>query len=172
MYVPTGGGNKSMLFFMINPRELHNSSLCVCVQSVSHIRLFRTLYDPVRVLCPWDFPSKNNGIGCHFLLQRVFLAQGWNSHLLHCRQILYCWASGESSYILYPMFMYTTLISMLKIKKGGKRVWILQPDYLGLFLNMVFINCATLSKLLYLPEFSSGSKNNNIYLTELLWGLN
>ena len=81
------GGNKSMLFFIINSIELYNSSLCVCVQSVSHIRLFRTLYDPVRVLCPWDFPSKNNGIGCHFLLQRVFLAQGWNSHLLHCRQI-------------------------------------------------------------------------------------
>ena len=56
--------------------------------------------------------------------------------------------------------MYTTLISKLKIKKGGKRVWILQPDYLALFLNMVFINCVTVRKLLYLPEFSSGSKNN------------
>ena len=68
------GGNKSMLFFIINSTELYNSSLCVCVQSLSHIRLFMTLYDPARVLIPWDFPGKNNGIGCHFLLQRIFLS--------------------------------------------------------------------------------------------------
>ena len=29
------------------------------------------------------FPSKNTGVGCHFLLQDIFLTQGWNSHLLH-----------------------------------------------------------------------------------------
>ena len=28
-------------------------------------------------------------MGCHSLLQRTFLAQGWNLGLLHCRQILY-----------------------------------------------------------------------------------
>ena len=22
-----------------------------------------------RLLCPWDFPSKHTGVGCHFLLQ-------------------------------------------------------------------------------------------------------
>ena len=27
---------------------------------------------------------------CHSLLQRIFLTQGWNPGLLHCRQILYC----------------------------------------------------------------------------------
>ena len=25
---------------------------------------------PARLLCPWDFPSKNNGMGCHFLLHQ------------------------------------------------------------------------------------------------------
>ena len=25
-----------------------------------------------RFLCPWDFPGKNTGVGCHFLLQGVF----------------------------------------------------------------------------------------------------
>ena len=24
---------------------------------------------PVRLFCPWDFPGKNTGVGCHFLLQ-------------------------------------------------------------------------------------------------------
>ena len=43
-----------------------------------------------------DSPGKNIGVGCHFLLQRIFLTQGLNSDLLHCRQILY-WLSYDGS---------------------------------------------------------------------------
>ena len=35
-----------------------------------------------------EFPSKNTGGGCHFLLQETFQTQGLNLGLLHCRQIL------------------------------------------------------------------------------------
>ena len=31
---------------------------------------------PSRFLCPWDFPGKSSGVGCHFLLQGIFLTQG------------------------------------------------------------------------------------------------
>ena len=48
--------------------------------------------------CPWDFPGKNTGVGCHFLLQGIFLTQGSNLHLLHCRWILYHWATWEANY--------------------------------------------------------------------------
>ena len=44
---------------------------------------------PARLLCPWDFPSKNTGVGCHFLLQEIFPTQALNLHLLLGRQILY-----------------------------------------------------------------------------------
>ena len=44
---------------------------------------------PTRLLCPWDSPVKNTGVGCHFLLQQIFLTQESNPGLLHCRQILY-----------------------------------------------------------------------------------
>ena len=27
---------------------------------------------PARFLCPWNFPGKNSGVGCHFLLQGIF----------------------------------------------------------------------------------------------------
>ena len=27
---------------------------------------------PARLLCPWAFPDKNTGVGCHFLLQNLF----------------------------------------------------------------------------------------------------
>ena len=43
-----------------------------------------------RLLCPWDFPGKNTGEGCCFLLQGIFPIQGSNPGLLHCGQILYC----------------------------------------------------------------------------------
>ena len=32
---------------------------------------------------PWGFLGKNTGVGCHFLLQGIFLTQGLNPHLLH-----------------------------------------------------------------------------------------
>ena len=41
-----------------------------------------------RVLCPWNSPGKNTGVGCHSLLQGSFLTQGLNQGLLHCRWIL------------------------------------------------------------------------------------
>jgi len=31
---------------------------------------------PARVFCPWDSPGKNTGVGCHALLQGIFLTQG------------------------------------------------------------------------------------------------
>ena len=37
---------------------------------------------PARHLCPWDFPSKNIGVGCHFLLQGIFPTQRSNPCLL------------------------------------------------------------------------------------------
>ena len=44
---------------------------------------------PARFLCPWDFPSKNIGVGSHFLLQGIFPTEGLNLGLLHYRRILY-----------------------------------------------------------------------------------
>jgi len=42
-----------------------------------------------RLLCPWDSSGQNTGVGCHFLLQEIFMTQESNWGLLHCRQILY-----------------------------------------------------------------------------------
>ena len=28
-------------------------------------------WQPTRLLCPWDSPGKNTGVGCHFLLQSI-----------------------------------------------------------------------------------------------------
>ena len=36
-----------------------------------------------------DSPGKNTGVGCHALLQGIFLTEGSNPGLLHCGLILY-----------------------------------------------------------------------------------
>ena len=37
----------------------------------------------VRLLCPWDFPGKNTGVGCHSLLQGIVPTQSLKPSLLH-----------------------------------------------------------------------------------------
>ena len=41
-----------------------------------------------RLLSPWDFPDKNTGMGCYFLLQGIFSTQGLSLGLLHCKIFL------------------------------------------------------------------------------------
>ena len=55
---------------------------------------------PTRLLHPWDFPGKNIGVDCHFLLQEIFPTQGLNPDLLHCRQTLYYPSHQESHHSL------------------------------------------------------------------------
>ena len=44
----------------------------------------------------WTSQARITGVGCHFLLQGVFLTQRSDLRLLHCRQILYRWATREA----------------------------------------------------------------------------
>ena len=46
--------------------------------------------------CPWDFPGKNTGMGCHFLVQGIVLTQGPNLRLRLGWQVLYHWATWEA----------------------------------------------------------------------------
>ena len=59
---------------------------------LSHSVVFDVLQhvglEPAKLLCPWDFPGRNTGLGCHFLLQRIFLTQESYPCLLHCQWIL------------------------------------------------------------------------------------
>ena len=68
----------------INSKQTETESLEVTSGSLKSHGL-----QPARLLCPWNSPGKSPGVGCHFLLQGIFLIQGSNPGLLHCRQILY-----------------------------------------------------------------------------------
>ena len=84
--------------------------ICCCLVTKSCPTLLRPhgLW-PARLLCPWDSPSKNNEVGCHFLHQGIFPTEELNLYLLHCRrsphcrQILYCLSHQGS-----PIYLYKT----------------------------------------------------------------
>ena len=61
----------------------------VKVKSLSPVQLFVTPWTVAyQLLPPWDSPGKSTGVGCHFLLQGIFLTQGSNSDLPHSRHTL------------------------------------------------------------------------------------
>ena len=59
------------------------SSFHMPITSVVSDSLWPHGLQPTRLLCPWNSPSRNTGVGCHFLLQRIFPTQGLNLCLLH-----------------------------------------------------------------------------------------
>ena len=87
----------------------------VQTQSLQSLRPMDWSPSPLpRLLCLWVSPGKNTGMGFHpFLLGGIFPTQGLNSHLLsllHCRQIFYCWATGEALPHIYDIHMLKSLL--------------------------------------------------------------
>ena len=73
--------------------------VCVCVCEVSHSVVSDSLgshgLQPTRLLCPWNSPGKNTGVGSHALLQGILPTQGSNLHLLHGRWIFFFFFTTE-----------------------------------------------------------------------------
>ena len=68
-----------------NPKKGPQQKMCLVIQ------LCLTLCDPMDCTPPGssvhgDSPGKNTEVGCHALLQGIFLTQELNQGLLHCRQ--------------------------------------------------------------------------------------
>ena len=68
--------------------------VCVCVCVFSHSAVCESLrsheLQPAKLLCPWDSPSKNTGVGCLSLRQGIFPNQGLNPGIPDCRWVFYC----------------------------------------------------------------------------------
>ena len=83
---------KFMVHVLLKPglenfEHYFTSGCCYCwVTSVVANSVQPHRWQPTRLPCPWDSPGKNTGVGCHFLLQRIFPTQGLNPGLPHCKQ--------------------------------------------------------------------------------------
>ena len=63
--------------------------VCLCAHACTHAKLLQSCLtlqpcglQPARFLCLWDSPGKKTGVGCHALLQGIFLTQELNLCLL------------------------------------------------------------------------------------------
>ena len=52
-----------------------NLNILINACSIAHLCLSVQPHrlQPTRLLCPWDYPSKNTGMGCHILLQGILI---------------------------------------------------------------------------------------------------
>ena len=77
------------LFHTFTPTSCRYCHVCVCVcVCVLVAQSCPILCDPMdvqptRLLCPWNFPCKDTGVGCHTPLQKIFPIQGTKPGLLH-----------------------------------------------------------------------------------------
>ena len=103
--------------------HLFISSCCLAAKSSPSLSDPIGCSPPGSLPSPWDFPGKNTGAGCHFLLQGIFLTQGWNPCLpthLHCKRILYHWASREAPLLaLIAIDMWTFKKTFICLAAAG-----------------------------------------------------
>ena len=94
-----------------------------------------------RLLCPWDSWGQNTGVGWRALLQGIFLTQGSNLYLLHCRKFLYHWATGEAQarliyqnkqWLQSSKSLFLTLIKYSGHKLFSWRQWFKDPAFSSL----------------------------------------
>ena len=86
----------------------------MCVLSCS---VMSSSFWPHRVYSPWSSPGQNTGVGSLSLLQVIFLTEGLNPGLPHCRQILYqlshkgspLWSNGCWQFDLWFCLFYLQL---------------------------------------------------------------
>ena len=64
----------------------------------------RTLYPP-RLLCPWDSPGKNTGVGSHSLLQGIFLTRDWTYVSCIAGRFFTIWITRETSNTIYFAYL-------------------------------------------------------------------
>ena len=119
-------------FVEICAKETMTNKAKMCSVTQSCLTLLPFGLEPSKLLCPWDFPGKNTGVGIHFLLQGIFPIQGSSLCLLH-------WQANS----LLLSQMGSTCLSCPPLLGFWASVFLVHPELL---------NCS--SELLLLPSLS------------------
>ena len=115
------------------------------------------------LLCPWDSPGKNPGVGSHSLLQGIFPTQGSNLSLLHCRWILYHLSHHESPvgtirdkkwFWLYWVTKFGVNLlyrnrSLIQLGLEVGFAWVEDQISSSFFLSLCLLSCSVMSDSLW-----------------------
>ena len=88
-YHPQSGTNGVQGMYILNMLSSNETVTYLSSRSVVSDSTRPHGLEPTRLLRSWDFAGKSTGVGCHFLLQGIFLPQGSNWGLPKGRQMLY-----------------------------------------------------------------------------------
>ena len=87
-------------------------------QLLSHVQLSATPWTGAhQAPLSMNSPGKYTGVGSHSLLKGIFLTQGLNLCLTHCRQIFYCLSyQGSPYHHLSPEFFFLLKVTLCTLK--------------------------------------------------------
>ena len=115
--------------------------MTVCAQSC--LTLYDPIDQPIRLLCLWNFPGKNIGVGCHFLLKRIFLTQGLNPCLLHWQMgslLLHYLGSPRHTAIQYFSNFFNKMAGKNYSSSKHRLFYVLHSKNPLKFLNLLFLS--------------------------------
>jgi len=93
---------------------------------LSHIQLFATPWtESTRLLRPWAYPSKNTGVGCHFLRQESFQPRDWT-----CSSCIGRWILLPLSHLGSPVTVIMFTTESLENIEGTKKILLFSNHYL------------------------------------------
>ena len=111
------------------------------------------------LVCPWDSPGKNTGMGCHALLKGIFLTQGSNPHLLYLPHwqmgslplappgkvtLYYGWHEVPCSWILYAFQAGAINSQWISKSPFLPETWVPLGIASLFHINWVFLGCLLL----------------------------
>ena len=117
---------------------------------------------PARLLCPLNFPGKNTGVGCYFLIQGIFQTQESNPHLLcllHWQVDSFPLAPSGKPLLLVQIILFTkqkqrhkveieTDIENIHMDTEGERQWGMNWE-IGIDMHTLHIMYKITNNILY-----------------------
>ena len=146
-------------------------SVCVCVCVCMHACML-SHFSPswlfvTRLLCPQDSPGQNTGVGCHALLQGIFLIQGLNLLsllLLHWQPGSLSFAPLGNSTTVYIKPIYIYMYIYIYIHTYITEYWVELPVLYSrslLVINFVYHNVyMSIPVSQFIPPPLTPDKNN------------
>ena len=113
------------------------------------------------------FPSKNTWVGCHFLLQGIFPTQGLNSCLLHCRWILYNWATWEGPLSVHMQFVLGGKTVPREKHPSGGSWWICHPAK-----STMVVHATVFSQLPISLSLVWLQRSSDWWVSPVIWNMN
>ena len=114
LFLAPGGGGQASWWSGLPFQDLVRVCMLSGFSRVWHFLILWTV--AIRLLCPWNSPGKNAGVGCHALLQRISSTLGSNSRLL-------CLLHSQVGYLplVPPEKCQLNLISQFKVAAAAAK---------------------------------------------------